>query len=139
MVEGENPIAAAIQEFVGVPYLHGGRTKEGFDCLGLVRAFYAKFNIDIPENDGVMYEADWYKKDPGRLARGIMKVGQPITFDQLQALDLVYFRIGGAVTHIAVMVSPYEFLHVMKGERVHVSPMNFAWRRRYAGARRLKA
>lgn len=133
----QGDIDAAINEFTGIPYLHGGRSKAGFDCLGLVRAFCEKFKISIPENDGMIYESDWYKKDPGRLARGIVKVGKPITFDELQPLDLVYFRVGGAVTHIAVMVSPYSFIHVMKGDRVHVSPMNFAWKKRYAGARRL--
>lgn len=136
MIE-QSAIDAAVKEFTGIPYLHGGRSKSGLDCLGLVRAFLDKFKIAIPENDGSIYESDWYKRDPGRLARGVAKVGKPITFDQLQPLDLVYFRVGGAVTHVAVMVTRTSFIHVMIGERVHISPMNYAWKRRYAGARRL--
>ncbi len=39
-------------EYIGVPYVAGGRSKEGWDCYGLVKEFYRdNFFVDLP---------DWY-------------------------------------------------------------------------------
>jgi cell wall-associated NlpC family hydrolase len=125
-----------VKEFSGIPYLHGGRTMEGLDCIGLVWLFYQKYGIKIQDSDGKVYEPDWYRRDPDRFLRGLQTQGAPVSLSQLQPLDLVYFKIGGSVTHAAVMIDPHHFLHVMIREVVHVTRLNPSWRRRLAGARR---
>jgi probable lipoprotein NlpC len=128
------------RQFLGIPYRHGGRDSTGLDCLGLVYLFYKKLGIEIPTDDGRPYTTDWYKTDPERFVRGLLQVGRGINLntEQLQPFDLVYFRVGGAVTHAGVMVDHRSFLHVMTGQSVRITPLNLAWKRRLRGARRLR-
>lgn len=127
------------RQFLGIPYQHGGRDRKGLDCLGLVYLFYQELGIRIPDHDGQPYTIDWYKKDPERLLRGLRQVGRAVNFktEPLQPLDLVYFRMGGAITHAGVMIDHRSFLHVLVGQTVHITPFTPAWRRRLRGARRL--
>ncbi|NLW56739.1 MAG: C40 family peptidase [Firmicutes bacterium] len=127
------------QDLLGIPYRHGGRDKEGIDCLGLLCLFYKKLGINLPDHDGQEYSLDWYKKDPERFWRGLQQVGEEVSLatEPLKPLDLVYFKIGGAITHAAVMLDEHSFLHVMSGQRVHITRLTRAWKRRLKGARRL--
>lgn len=131
-------IMETVRSLVGIPYKHGGRTVDGLDCLGLIYVFYRELGIVIPDHDGRGYSLNWYKEDPKRFYRGLQSVGREISPTEVKPLDLVYFRIGGEVTHAGVVIDQHHFLHVLKGKPVHVSPLNLAWRRRLAGVRRLR-
>lgn len=130
-------ILQLVEKYSGIPYRHLGRDLNGLDCLGLAHLFYRDCGIEIPDSDGSLYEPDWFKKDPERYVRGIQKYGKEVQLNDLQPLDFVYFRMGrGVITHGGVMVGPEHFIHVLERTQVHVSPLNFKWRRRLAGARR---
>ena len=50
-----------ISEFLGVPYKHMGRTKQGLDCYGLIIKVYEKLGIklfDVTES----YSKDWSRE-----------------------------------------------------------------------------
>jgi probable lipoprotein NlpC len=136
---GQSKYEQIARQFLGIPYRHGGRDRKGLDCLGLVHLFYRELGIKVPDNDGQPYANDWYKKDPERLLRGLLQVGKPVDLpaEPLQPLDLVYFRMGGAITHAGVMIDHRSFLHVLTRQTVQISPLNLAWKRRLRGARRL--
>ncbi|NLM37457.1 MAG: C40 family peptidase [Firmicutes bacterium] len=127
------------RQFLGIPYRHGGRDREGLDCVGLAHLFYRELGIKVPDSDGRPYPTDWYKKDPERLLQGLLKVGRAVDLktEPLQPLDLVYFRMGGAITHAGVMVDQRSFLHVLTRKTVEITPLTLAWKRRLQGARRL--
>lgn len=127
------------QQFLGIPYRHGGRDQKGLDCLGLAHFFYKELGITLPTGDGQPYTNDWYRKDPERLLRGLLKIGKAVDLktDLLKPLDLVYFEVGGAITHAGVMIDQHSFLHVMIDQQVHITRLNPSWRRRLRGARRL--
>lgn len=135
----EKQYEEAAREFLGIPYRHGGRDRTGLDCLGLASLFYKKLGIDLPAGDGRPYTTDWYKSDPERFRRGLEQIGRAVDLktEPLAPLDLVYFRVGGAITHAGVMINRHSFLHVMNGQEVRISPLTFAWKRRLQGARRL--
>lgn len=126
-------------DLLGIPYRHGGRDRNGVDCLGLLCLFYQKLGINLPNHDGQEYTRDWYKKDPERFWRGLQQVGVGVRIatEPLKPLDLVYFKIGGTVTHAGVMLDENSFLHVMIGQKVHIARLTRAWKRRLKGARRL--
>lgn len=136
---GQSKYEQIARQFLGIPYRHGGRDRKGLDCLGLVHLFYRELGIKVPDNDGQPYANDWYKKAPERLLRGLLQVGKPVDLpaEPLQPLDLVYFHMGGAITHAGVMIDHRSFLHVLTRQTVQISPLNLAWKRRLRGARRL--
>lgn len=125
------------RNFTGIRYLHGGRSKNGADCLGLIQMFFGKLGTRLPGDDGKEYPPDWYRTDPERLLRGLMAQGVSAPVTELKPLDLVYFKIGGAVTHVGVMVDSTHFLHILINRVSEISRMDWAWRRRLVGARRL--
>ena len=135
----QNKYEQIAQQFLGIPYHHGGRDRKGLDCLGLVHLFYQELGIKVPDTDGRPYTTDWFKKDPERLLRRLLQVGRPVNLraEPLQPLDLVYFQMGGAITHAGIMLDQRSFLHVLTKKTVQVSPLNPAWKRRLRGARRL--
>jgi Cell wall-associated hydrolases (invasion-associated proteins) len=133
----QKQIAILVKKYEGIPYRHGGRDLTGLDCLGLAHFFYKDCGIHMPDSDGKTYSAHWSKEDPQRYLRGIMSVGTAVSADELQPLDFVYFRIGKNITHGGVMVDCNHFIHVLQRTVVHISPLNWVWKKRLAGARRL--
>lgn len=111
-------------QFLGVRYrLSGTSSKSGFDCSGLVKTLFSKFNIDVP-----------------RSSREQFRHGEKVERHALEAGDLVFFSSGGTQpTHVGIYVGDNKFLHAaLKAKRVIVSDLNKLWYAvRYLGARRV--
>ncbi len=97
-----------------------------FDCSGLTYYTYGSMGITIP-----------------RVAREQYKVGIPVSKDELQKGDLVFFDTGkyftGRATHVGIYIGNGKFEHASttKG-RVVISSLNSPYfSRRYLGARRI--
>ena len=50
-------VVRTARRWMGVPYLWGGRTREGVDCSGLVQAVFAAHGIELPRDSGDQREA----------------------------------------------------------------------------------
>ena len=73
---GRTSEAATIAlHYLGVPYLWGGATPDGFDCSGLVMYVYNQLGISLPHFAAAQYG-----------------LGSPVARDQLQPGDLVFFE-----------------------------------------------
>ena len=109
---------------IGVRYRRSGISeKTGFDCSGLVKSLFSKFNIDLPRSSREQY-----------------KQGEEVDRDKLQVGDLVFFSSGGTrPTHVGIYVGDDKFLHAaLKAKQVIVSDLNKFWyTMRYLGARRI--
>jgi cell wall-associated NlpC family hydrolase len=111
-------------ELLNVRYRFGGGSeKYGFDCSGLVKNLFSKFNIELPHS-----------------SREQFKQGEKVDRDKLEAGDLVFFSSGGKLpTHVGIYIGNDRFLHAARRARkVIISDLNKFWyTMRYLGARRI--
>jgi cell wall-associated NlpC family hydrolase len=104
-------------EMVGTPYVWGGAAPGGFDCSGLVMWAYAQVGVSLPHSSYAQYN-----------------YGVPVSYDQLQAGDLVFFD---GLGHVGMYIGGGQFVEAPHtGAFVQIS--NLADRLgSYVGARRI--
>ncbi len=110
-------------DLIGIRYRFGGSGQSGFDCSGLVKSLFSKFNIDLP-----------------RSSREQFKQGEKVSKADLEPGDLVFFSSGGSQpTHVGIYVGNNQMLHAaQRARQVIVSDINKIWdKMRYLGARRV--
>lgn len=112
------------KQFLGIPYLWGGITPQGFDCSGFIYALHRALDYAIPRD-----AQDQYAN------------GYPVAPEELAAGDLVFFAQDhgmGAIHHVGLYAGEGQMLHSPKpGFDVELIPMTTAkYAREYAGARR---
>ena len=112
-------IARAALDVVGTPYRYGGNTTEGFDCSGLVQYVHASVGIDVPRTSTAQFHSG---PSP----------------DDLDIGDVVFFRIGGKVSHAGIYIGDGQFVHApASGRQVSVSRTdNPYFEPRFVGVRR---
>lgn len=117
-------LASAGIGFLGVRYRwNGNSARSGFDCSGLVKCLFEKFNISLPRSSREQY-----------------KVGEKVDKDKLEVGDLVFFASRSKTpSHVGVYIGDNKFLHAARrAKRVLISNLTAAWySKRFLGARRL--
>jgi cell wall-associated NlpC family hydrolase len=104
--------------YLGVPYRWGGASPSGFDCSGLVMYVFAQVGVSLPHSSYAQYGA-----------------GTPVSRDQLQPGDLVFFD---GLGHVGIYVGGGSFIHAPHtGDVVKISPMTGWYASTYVGARRI--
>jgi peptidoglycan DL-endopeptidase CwlO len=89
----------------GAPYVWGATGPRTFDCSGLVQWAYRQIGIAMP-----------------RVAAAQQQVGVPVTPDQAQPGDLVFF--GDPAYHVGIYVGGGQFLEApQSGDVVKVAPL----------------
>jgi len=113
-----HPEAAQIAlRYLGVKYVWGGASPDGFDCSGLVMYVYAQLGIQLPHFAAAQYA-----------------MGQAVPSDQLQPGDLVFFD---GLDHVGIYIGGGQMVHAPQtGDVVKITPLS-AFGNRYVGARRI--
>lgn len=109
-------------QMVGVPYEWGGSSPAGFDCSGLVQYVYSNAGLHLP-----------------RTAAAQMDASAPLTLENAQAGDLLFFRDGNRTSHVAIYLGQGRFVHAPStGQQVSLDSFgNAYWRMRFARAGRV--
>ena len=81
---------AVAEQFVGVPYVWGGKTFQGLDCSGLIQTSLQAAGAPCPRDTDMMESA----------------LGHPVTRDQIKRGDLVFWK-----GHMGVMRDAVTLLH----------------------------
>ena len=117
-------LVEAGSKLLGVKYRFSGSSeKYGFDCSGLVKNLFSKFNIELPHS-----------------SREQFKQGEKVDRDKLEEGDLVFFSSGGKYpNHVGIYIGNHKFIHAAsKAKKVIISDLNQLWYSvRYLGARRI--
>ena len=117
--KGAQVVAIAMQ-YLGIPYVWGGASpSQGFDCSGLTMYVYAQIGISLPHHAATQYT-----------------LGVPVSKDQLQPGDLVFFR---GLGHMGMYIGGGNFIHAPHtGDVVKISPLSDPYYvANWVGARRV--
>ncbi|MHB7981999.1 hydrolase [Clostridium sporogenes] len=101
-----NSVVNLATKFLGVPYVWGGTTPQGFDCSGLVLYCYNAYGISLP-----------------RVSQEQQQVGIDVLLSQAKAGDLVFFH-GYPATHVGIYMGNGYYIHAPHtGDVVKISPL----------------
>ena len=111
-------VVGIAMQYLGTPYVWGGASPGGFDCSGLVVYVYAQVGVSLPHSSYALYGS-----------------GVPVSYDQLQPGDLVFFN---GLGHMGIYAGGGTFIHAPHtGDVVKVSSLSGYYSSAYVGARRI--
>ena len=111
-------VVGIAMQYLGTPYVYGGASPSGFDCSGFVMYVFAKIGVSLPHNAAAQYG-----------------YGMPVSRDQLQPGDLVFFN---GLGHEGIYIGGGQFIHSPHtGDVVKISSLTGWYASTYVGARRL--
>jgi cell wall-associated NlpC family hydrolase len=117
-------LSSVARKFLGLPYRWGGMSeRHGVDCSGLIKALFAKLNINLP-----------------RTSRDQFRAGQEVSIDNIQAGDLVFFSTNGVTPdHVGLYIGDNRFVHAeKKAGQVIITDLYQPWYiNHFLGARRI--
>lgn len=117
-----NEVAIRAISLLGAPYQWGGNGPTTFDCSGLVRFIHDQLGIFVPRTAAEQYSA-----------------ATPVALSQIEPGDLLFFRINGRISHVAIYTGEGRFVHAPQtGRPVELRMLDDDfYRPRLAGAGRL--
>ena len=111
-------VVGIAMQYLGIPYVYGGSTPSGFDCSGFVMYVFNQIGVSLPHNAAAQYG-----------------YGMPVSRDQLQAGDLVFFN---GLGHDGIYIGGGQFIHSPHtGDVVKISSLSGWYSSTWVGARRL--
>jgi peptidoglycan DL-endopeptidase CwlO len=111
-------VVSIAEHYLGTPYVWGGASPSGFDCSGLVMYAFSQIGVSLPHSSYAQYG-----------------MGSPVSRDQLQPGDLVFFD---GLGHVGIYVGGGSFIHAPHtGDVVKISSISGWYASTYVGARRI--
>ena len=125
-----------VNKYLGIPYKHQGRGRDGLDCYGLLIAIFADLGIkifDIEED----YSRDWSWKGKNYFLENAHKDWQEVKTARL--FDIVGFKSSkGILNHAGVMLDWYRFINTCRAGTVICSVNDATWKSKFYGFYRHK-
>jgi peptidoglycan DL-endopeptidase CwlO len=101
-------VVGIAMQYLGVPYVWGGASPSGFDCSGFIMYVYAQVGVSLPHHAASQYG-----------------MGSPVSRDQLQPGDLVFFN---GLGHAGIYIGGGQFIHAPHtGDVVKISSLSDSW------------
>jgi cell wall-associated NlpC family hydrolase len=101
-------VVGIAMQYLGTPYVWGGMSPGGFDCSGFVSYVYGQMGVSLPHHAASQYG-----------------YGTPVSRDELQAGDLVFFD---GLGHVGIYIGGGQFIHSPHtGDVVKISSLYDGW------------
>ena len=102
-------------QYIGLPFVEGGRDRSGLDCYGLLRlVINERFAGSVPEYEGIA----WHAGDDKNLLASLMdervRLWLPVRIGDEHPGDGVLLRVMGRPIHVGVVVARGWMLHIEK-------------------------
>lgn len=118
-------------KYIGIPFEHNGRSKDGYDCWGLVKELYLnKYNEVLPD-----FVYDKASEDTVGLFFA-EELGVKCVWKEVEPREgtIVVFAIGGIIRHAGFMINNHEFIHTIQGTLTVIESIkNLRWSGRFKG------
>ncbi|MDE6566184.1 MAG: C40 family peptidase [Lachnospiraceae bacterium] len=103
-------VASYALQFIGNPYVWGGSSlTHGADCSGFTMSVYAHFGYGLPHSSGSQSGC-----------------GRAVSLNELQPGDLVFYRHGGSIGHVAMYIGGGRVVHAQcKRTGITTSSVNY--------------
>lgn len=125
----------AARSYLGVPFFHAGRSRQGLDCGGLLicAARDAGFTVANHAN----YPATYV--DPDILTGYLSEYCDQIEWGPLADGDIGVFSIAGNPQHVAILTAEETMIHAYQSAgKVVEHPLDHHWRRRLVAVYRVR-
>lgn len=91
-------IVEAARTWVGVPYLHQGRSRQGVDCIGLLACLAKQFGVSDYD------ETDYGRRPSGLHMRRVLESNLiKTTYGDLQPADIIHMATDKDPLHVALV------------------------------------
>jgi cell wall-associated NlpC family hydrolase len=128
-------------QYVGAPYVAGGRTLDGVDCWGLLNLVWAEqMGVQLPAYEGALYHDQSSTEAVAQDAVAFASHYAPVTPGREQLGDGILIRMRGAPLHVGMVLAPGVMLHVEEGANAVIERYDgFRWAKRIVGFYRYEA
>ncbi len=112
-------LVADAMKYLGTPYVWGGTTPVGFDCSGLMQYVFRELGYSL-----------------SRTTYTQVKEGVPVSADNLQPGDLLFFGSATSPSHVGMYIGDGKYIHAPHtGDVVKISELSS--RSDFSAARRM--
>jgi len=103
------------KNYLGTPYKWGGTTKDGIDCSAFVQNVYKSIGINLPRTSKQQYKY---------IANNRV--------NSKQTGDLVFFKKGREISHVAIYIGDNKIIHASSKKGVIIQDLdNYYLQKRY--------
>lgn len=108
----------SIGDYIGLPFQPFGRDRNGVDCWGLVRLFYAEqLGIDLPDLLGTYGGVE--VRDRVRNAEVMQDTASAswvlVPKGSERPNDVIVIKYGGFPVHVGIVLKDSQFIHAEEG------------------------
>lgn len=116
-------------KYLGVPYIYGGDSLQGLDCINLC--------VKIGEDRGIKIPNINHSHCTFKTYHGLFDIRNNASdWEAVKASPdtLVVFKVSGKIGHVGYMLDNRRFIHILKGSRVTIEKIDAPmWDKRIIG------
>lgn len=115
-------IVSTAKRYLGVKYVWGGTTPNGFDCSGFTQYVFDQQGISLPRVSSDQYNT-----------------GSSVSLSNLQPGDLIFFSLGTdkGIDHVGIYTGDGQFINASTSKGVTIYTLGAYWKSHFAGAKRV--